>query len=140
MRYGLTKGYLILSHWNLSYEPIAQIENLTTCTNGMSLNTIRESTLSRLNKGLVFRQFSLCELRLLLNRSNLPRCRCSLVILKLKKGKLSEQCLFYLLLVVPRASSKLTVVIPLPRICHWVKRRRKNGTHYSLIEQENSYK
>ena len=87
----------------------------------MSCTTIRESTLSQLNQGAGTQQFSLCELRLLLKRSNLPLCRYPLVIiiLKLQKRELSEQCLFYLLFVVPRASSKPTVVIPL--ICHSIR-------------------
>ena len=54
---------------------------LTRCTNGMpSCTTIRESTLSQLNQGAGTQQFSLCELRLLLKRSNLPLCRYPLVI------------------------------------------------------------
>ena len=89
----------------------------------MSCTTIRESTLSQLNQGAGTQQFSLCELHLLLKRSNLPLCRYPLVIiiLKLQKRELSEQCLFYLLFVVPRASSKPTVVIPL--ICHSGEKR-----------------
>ena len=92
----------------------------------MSCTTIRESTLSQLNQGAGTQQFSLCELRLLLKRSNLPLCRYPLVIiiLKLQKRELSEQCLFYLLFVVPGTSSKPTVVIPLMKlICHSGERR-----------------
>ena len=110
----------------------------------MSCTTIRESTLSQLNQGAGTQQFSLCELRLLLKRSNLPLCRYPLVIiiLKLQKRELSEQCLFYLLFVVPRASSKLTVVIPL--ICHSIRHilsriRTKSTFNFNIYSKRAAF-
>ena len=62
----------ILFHRNLSHEPIAQIENFFSHRVPLVWVALRKSTLLWLEQGACIQQFSLCELRRLHKRSNLP--------------------------------------------------------------------